>query len=122
MYQQVIGIDIIEISRISEAIARWGDRFLKRVYTDRELALFKGKPESLAVRFAGKEAAMKALNNNGMEIAWKEIEILPESNGRPILHIYGQAQKKARDLGLSSLTISMSHSRDNAIALVIGVR
>ncbi len=115
-----IGIDIIEISRIKEAVSRWGERYLQRVYTDAELELCRGKVESLAVRFAGKEAAIKALSEPGILINWKDIEILSEANGKPLVHRYGQARQQALDLRLVGLAISLSHSREYAVALVIG--
>ena len=114
------GIDIIEIARIEKAIARWGENFLKRVYTESELRLYRNKPSSLAVRFAGKEAVIKALSPLGQSIGWREIEILSEPNGKPSVHLYGKAQNQAKGLGLNSLTISLSHSREYAIALVTG--
>ncbi len=122
MSQPVIGIDIVEISRIKEAISRWGDRFLGRIYTSAELDLYRNKMESLAVRFAGKEAAIKALSTPESLMIWRDIEILNEPNGKPVVRLYRQAQARARELGLSGLEISLSHSRDNAVALVIGIR
>ena len=73
-----IGIDIIEIARIKKAIARWGESFLHRVYTEPELRLYHKKPSSLAARFAGKEAVIKALEAQAKGISWKEIEILSD--------------------------------------------
>ncbi len=113
---QNIGVDIIEIARIEEAVGRWGESFLRRVYTESELRLYHKKPSSLAARFAGKEAVIKAL---GLGNSWKEIEILSEPGGRPSVHLCGKAQNQARDLGLNSLAISLSHCREYAIALVV---
>ena len=115
-----IGIDIIEIARIKKAIARWGESFLNRVYTGPELKLYHKKPLSLAARFAGKEAVIKALGAQAKGISWKEIEILSNPSGKPLVHLYGKAQNQASDLGLGSLTISLSHSREYAIACVAG--
>jgi holo-[acyl-carrier protein] synthase len=114
-----IGIDIIEIGRIGEAISRWQERFLRRIYTDSELALCRDRVESLAVRFAGKEAAVKALS--APNISWRDLEILSEMDGKPVVHLHGPAQERARELGLVGLEISLSHSREYAIAMVIGV-
>jgi holo-[acyl-carrier protein] synthase len=75
---QYIGIDIIEIDRIERAIARWGEQFLHRVYTDSELRLSRKKPSSLAARFAGKEAVIKALGTQTKGIGWRDIEILSD--------------------------------------------
>ena len=115
-----IGIDIIEIDRIEEAIARWGEGFLRRVYTDPELRLYNKQPESLAARFAGKEAVIKALGMPGMGVAWREIEILSDSKGKPLLHLYGKAHHQANSLGLANLAISLSHSKEYAIAIAAG--
>jgi holo-[acyl-carrier protein] synthase len=122
MKKAYIGIDIIEIDRIRRATSRWEDHFLQRIYTDAELLLCRNKTESLAGRFAGKEAAMKALNISGWGVSWREIEIVSEADGKPVINLYGRAKARARRMGLSGLDISLSHSRDNAIAMVIGVR
>lgn len=113
---QNIGVDIIEIARIEKAVGRWGKSFLQRVYTESELQLYHKKPSSLAARFAGKEAVIKTL---GPGASWKEIEILSEPGGRPSVHLYGKAQNQARELGLNSLAISLSHCREYAIAMVV---
>jgi holo-[acyl-carrier protein] synthase len=122
MKQTHIGIDIIEIDRIKEAISRWGKRFLNRIYTEAELNLCQGKTESLAARFAGKEAIMKAITAPLTAATWKEIEILSGSEGEPVVLLHGHSLIAARKLGLSGFEISLSHSRENAIALVIGCR
>ena len=116
----VNGIDIIEISRIAKAIDSWGDRFLKRIYSDRELEYCKGQVPKLAARFAGKEAVMKALGTGHIGIYATDIEILPDSAGVPVVNIKGRSLQKAAEVGLQDLCISLSHSRDYAIASVIG--
>ena len=120
MKQIRAGIDIIEINRVREAIAAWGERFLRRIYTDLELENYRGDLHSLAARFAGKEAVIKALSTPGASIRWQEIEILSETGGRPLVRLHGRAQAQARMLGIQALEISLSHSKENAIALVIG--
>ncbi len=114
------GIDIIEIARIQRAIERWEERFLRRVYTEPELKLCHKKPSSFAARFAGKEAVMKALGTGTKGISWREIEILAEPSGKPLVYLYGKAREKAEDLGLDKLDISLSDSKEYAIAFVIG--
>ena len=114
------GVDIIEIARIEKAIKRWGERFFHRVYTEPELRLCRQRPSSLAGRFAGKEAVMKALGTGARGISWREIEILAEPSGKPLVHLSGKAQRKANDLGLGKLAISLSDSKEHAIAFVIG--
>ncbi len=115
-----IGIDIIEIARIEKVISLWGDSFLHRVYTKPELKLYHNQPSSLAARFAGKEAVIKTLAPQTQGISWKEIEILPEPGGKPTVHLYGKAQHQADSLGLDGLVISLSHSKEYAIAFVTG--
>ena len=115
-----IGIDIIEIARIKKAIARWGEGFLHRVYTEPELKLYHQKPLSLAARFAGKEAVIKAFGTQNKGISWREIEILSDPSGKPLVHLQGKAQNQANSLGLARLAISLSHSKEYAIALVTG--
>ena len=115
-----IGVDIIEIARIEQAMARWKESFLQRVFTGSEINLYNKKPSSLAARFAGKEAVMKALETPNNGIGWKEIEILSEPDGKPSVHLHGKAQRQADRLGLSNLAISLSHSRQYAVAFVIG--
>lgn len=115
---QHIGIDIMEIARIKRAITRRGENFLKRVYTEPELELYRRKPASLAARFAGKEAVIKALQTKG--IGTKEIEILSDPDGRPLVQLYGKAKRQADDLGLAHLAISLSHSKEYAIACAVG--
>jgi holo-[acyl-carrier protein] synthase len=117
-----IGIDIIEIRRIGKAIDQWGNRFLTRIYTNQEIVLYRNKTESLAARFAGKEAVMKALNLTGLATIWQEVEILSGDEGKPYIKLYGQSMQKFKSLGISKLEISLSHSRENAIALVIGYK
>ncbi len=115
-----IGVDIIEIARIERAVARWGESFLHRIYTDSELKLYYKKPSSLAARFAGKEAVIKAFGTQTKGISWREIEILSDPSGKPSVHLYGKAQRQANNLGLDKLAISLSHSKEHAIAFVVG--
>lgn len=116
---QYIGTDIIEISRIEKAIGRWGDRFLKRVYTAREIKLCRNNAASLAARFAGKEAVLKALNVPIRGISYRDIEILADTNSRPVVQLRGSAKKLAAQTGITGIDISLSHSRENAIAAAI---
>ena len=115
-----VGVDIIEIARIEKAINRWGDRFFRRIYTELELKICHKRPARLAARFAGKEAVMKALGTGVRGISWREIEILSEPSGKPQVHLYGKAQKRASDLGLDRVAISLSDSKEYAVAFVVG--
>ncbi len=114
-----LGVDLIEIDRIEGALERWGDKFLHRVYTPREIQYYSRKASVLAVRFAGKEAVMKVLGTGTRGVGWKEIEILHLESGKPVVHLHGRALKKAREMGIAEIEISMSHSRMNALATAI---
>jgi len=113
-----IGVDIIEIGRVKEAVNRWGERFLRRVYTEAELAAYRHKPSSLAARFAGKEAVMKLLGTGRIGVNWREVETLSHPGGRPRVNLYGRAQSKAGELGIKEIAVSLSHSKEYAIACV----
>jgi holo-[acyl-carrier protein] synthase len=115
-----VGVDIIEIDRIEKAWRRFGQRFLHRIYTEPELRICQEKPRSLAARFAAKEAVMKALGTGVKGISWQEIEILAKPSGEPLVRLYGKARVKADSLGLGELAISLSHSREYAVAFVVG--
>ncbi len=114
-----IGIDMIEIGRIESAIKQWKKRFLNRVYTDAELNASGGKVSALASRFAGKEAVMKALGTGIKGVGWRDIEILSNSDGKPLVHLHGNALKKAKELDLNEFCISLSDTKQYAIAAVI---
>lgn len=112
------GIDMIEIARVQAAITRHGQRFLQRIYTPRELDDCGGRIESLAARFAAKEAAAKALGCGIGEISWLEIEVRREANGQPTLMLSGAAEARARER-YSNWSVSLSHTRQQAVASVI---
>ena len=115
-----VGIDIVEVARIEKAIVRWGEGFLQRIYTEPELRLCRKKSTSLAARFAGKEAVIKAIGTQTKGIGWRDIEILADPSGKPLVHLHGKAQNQADGLGLGELAISLSHSKEYAIAFVVG--
>jgi holo-[acyl-carrier protein] synthase len=115
-----IGVDIVEIARLEEAVARWGEDFLRRVYTDSELKLYRKKLPSLAVRFAAKEAVIKALGQQGKKASLKDIEILSGPGGQPVVNLYGRAQRQAKLMGLEELAVTLSHSKEYAVAFVSG--
>ena len=115
-----VGIDIIEIDRIEQAALNLRDSFLKRIYTDAELENAGNKPASLAARFAAKEAVMKALGIGNKGIGWKDIEVLSNNDGAPFVRLHGGASHKAKEIGMSQFSISMSHSKQYAVAMVVG--
>jgi holo-[acyl-carrier protein] synthase len=118
-----MGIDIAEVPRIRAAIERRGQSFLKRIYTPKEIAYcerFKNKYERYAGRFAVKEAAMKALGTGWQHgVRWVDLEVVREKSGRPTLSISGEAGKIAEHLGVKHIAVSITHSADQAFALVI---
>jgi holo-[acyl-carrier protein] synthase len=113
------GIDLIEIIRVEKAIKQHGDQFLKRIYTPKELALFGKSLESLAVRFAAKEAVVKALGCGIGDVSWLEIEILRDDMDAPVLNLQGKALQRATLLGYQNWSVSLSHTDLHAIALVV---
>jgi holo-[acyl-carrier protein] synthase len=115
-----IGVDIVEIARLEKAIARNGEGFLRRVYTDSELKLYRQKLPSLAARFAAKEAVVKALGKPEPGASLKEIEILSDPGGRPVVNLYGKMQQQAQGMGLDELAVTISHSKEYAVAFVSG--
>ncbi len=104
---------------MQEALDRWGERFLSRVYTNRERELFGARVPELAVRWAAKEAVAKALGTGFVGVSWQEIEILPDHRGKPLVYLKGRAAERAGELGLTNWSVSLSHSRDNAVAFVV---
>jgi holo-[acyl-carrier protein] synthase len=114
---QYIGVDIVEIKRIRQAIELFDTRFLNRIYTPAELEFYHDKPQSLAARFAGKEAMIKALSCPGISL--KDIEILSDNNGKPTVKLYNKAKDKAESLALTAMDISLSHSKEYAVACAV---
>ncbi len=115
--KQYVGTDIIEIARINDAIEKFGETFLERIYTHDELTYFRAKPPSLAARFAGKEAIFKALDLDA--INFHEIEILSDAKGRPVINLYGKTKSHADAIGIQALDVSLSHSKEYAVACAI---
>jgi holo-[acyl-carrier protein] synthase len=113
------GIDLIEIDRVARVLARHGDHFLQRVYTPQEIAYCAGRASSLAARFAAKEAVAKALGTGIGPVAWKEIEVQRAPGGRPVVALHGAARRIADALGLADWSLSLTHSRDLAVAFVV---
>ncbi len=112
------GIDLIEISRVRDAIERHGERLVSRVFTETEQRDSGGRFASLAARFAAKEAVAKALGCGFGPIGWTEVEIISDGNRMPHLLLHGRARKLADELGLSNWSVSLSHTESHAIAFV----
>ena len=118
------GVDIIELDRVRRALERFGERFLARIFTSEEIARYGNRLPELAARFAAKEAVSKALgvglNHMSVHgIGWREVEVLPDPLGKPVLTLSGRAQELAEEQGLREWTISLSHGRDYAVAFVV---
>ena len=113
-----IGVDIIEIARIRRAVSRWQDSFLNRIYTRAELDETSNM-SSLAARFAAKEAVVKALGTGFRGVGWKDVEIVSNAEGMPTVKLYGRALEKSQELGLTRFEVSLSHSRQYAVAMVM---
>lgn len=117
------GIDLTEIERIRSAHARYGERFLTRIYTPTELSYClrkRNSAESLAARFAAKEAAAKALGTGiSHGVSWLEIEVIREKSGRPTLAFHGRALQFATRLGVLHSSLSLTHTSTVAMASVI---
>jgi holo-[acyl-carrier protein] synthase len=117
------GIDLVEVPRIAAAIERHGDRFLRRVFTDAEIAYCESKAnrsERYAARFAAKEAGLKAIGtgwNHG--VAWRDVEVQRLPGCRPTLAFHGKAAEIAASLGVKRISLSISHTAEHAIAQVI---
>jgi holo-[acyl-carrier protein] synthase len=118
------GVDIVHIPRVEAALKRHGERFIRRVFTQREVAASHGFPHELAARFAAKEAVAKALGvgmrvMSPLGVRFDEVETLRDLLGKPIVVLSGRAAARAQELGLTEWAISLSHERDYAIASVV---
>jgi len=117
------GTDVVQVERIRNSIAQYGERFLARVYTERERAYSLSKANSaerFAVRFAAKEAGMKAIGTGWQGgVKWKDFEVANESSGRPTLLLSGEARQIANRMGVERINISLTHTSELAMAFVI---
>lgn len=119
-----LGVDIVEVGRIDRAIDRWGHAFVRRIYTPREIerseaAVVRGP--RLAARFAAKEAVMKALGVGWRALAWREIEITNNPEGRPEVHLHGAARRIAAEHGIVTVLVAISHTHEHAVASAIAL-
>ena len=117
-----IGTDIVQITRIENALERQGDRFAERILCDAELDIFKEQNHSahyLAKRFAAKEAASKALGTGIGAISWQDMSVSNDENGAPVLTFSGMAKKRMEELGATCVAISLSDEVDYAVAFVV---
>jgi holo-[acyl-carrier protein] synthase len=119
-----LGTDLIEIARVQASLDRYGEQFLRRVFTVGEIAYCRRKKrtaaESFAARFAAKEAGAKALGTGiSRGVSWKEIEVRRQPGERPELTLSGRAAERAHTMGVRRISVSLTHSRDVAMAVVV---
>ena len=118
-----IGIDLAEVDRVREAIERHGRRFVERIYTSAEIAYVERKAnryERYAARFASKEAAMKAIGTGWKRgVRWQDFEVTNLPSGRPTLQLHGEAAKIAGELGVRHIALSITHTAQHGLAIVI---
>jgi holo-[acyl-carrier protein] synthase len=117
----VTGIDLIDIARIREVMERHGEKFLARIFTETEQRECGGRASSLAARFAGKEAAAKALGCGIGNVGWLDIEIRSDEQRAPYLVLHGEGARAAGKLGLTTWSVSLSHTESQAIAVVVAI-
>ncbi len=117
------GVDIAEVGRIRESITRFGDRFLRRIFTEGEIQYCEKKAarfESYAARFAAKEAGMKALGTGWSRgVRWRDIEVVRPKGQRPTIQFHGEAAAIAEKLGAKNISLSITHTSEQALAHVI---
>jgi holo-[acyl-carrier protein] synthase len=117
-----LGLDIIRVDRIREALERFGERFVGRVLTPAEARYVRGRPETFAGRWAAKEAVSKVLGLGVRGIGWRDIEIERLPTGQPAVRLHGRAAARADQLGLDRVAVSITHEREYALAIAFGIR
>ncbi|MFP6679304.1 MAG: holo-ACP synthase [Dehalococcoidia bacterium] len=114
-----VGIDIIEIQRIGLTYSRYPVRFLEKIYTTEEQKYCRGRAPQLASRFAAKEAVMKALGTGVRGVGWRDIEVQRQRGRAPEIVLRDRAKVRAEKMGITRIALSLSHSRDFAVASVV---
>ena len=117
-----LGIDIIKVARIRAMIDRFGARFGERVLTPAERRYVRDRPETMAGRWAAKEAVSKVLGLGVRGIGWQEIEVERLPTGQPAVRLHGRAERRAEQLGMERIALSISHESEYAVAIAFGVR
>lgn len=116
------GVDIVEVGRVRQALETWGEKFLNRIFTQRELDYVSSKKfsyESLAARFSCKESVLKAFGDTRIGVSLKNIEILNDVKGKPEVFLHGEAKEFADKNNLNKIIVSMSHTREYAVSNAI---
>ena len=118
-----IGIDLVDCARIESSIARFGDRFLKRIFTEGEIAYaqsMKFPARHFAARFAAKEALSKAFGTGiGKAMGWRDLDVRKKESGEPYVVLSGGAEKMAKEFGVTKVWISLSHTDESGMATII---
>jgi len=120
-----VGVDLVRVDRIARVLARYGERFLGRVFTDREIAYCQGRHKQgvyqFAQRFAAKEAFSKALGVGLREggIRWREVEVLPNRMGKPEIRVTGRAAEMCESVGIKGIHLSLADEDNHAVAVVV---
>jgi holo-[acyl-carrier protein] synthase len=117
-----LGIDIIKVDRIRVSLERFGERFTRRVLTDGERRYVRSRPETMAGRWAAKEAVSKVLGLGVRGIGWRDIEIERLPTGQPAVRLHGRAAARAGQLGMERIAVSITHESDYAVAIAFGIR
>ena len=117
-----LGIDIIKVERIRDTLERFGDRFTQRVLTPSEQRYVRNRPETMAGRWAAKEAVSKVLGLGVRGIGWRDIEIERLPTGQPAVRLHGRAAARAEQLGMGRIAVSITHESEFAVAIAFGVR
>ena len=117
-----LGIDIIKVARIKATLARFGRRFARRVLTEAEDRYVRDRPQNFAGRWAAKEAVSKVLGLGVRGVGWTEIEIQRLPTGQPSVRLHGRAQRRAEQLGMERIAVSISHEAEYAVAIAFGIR
>ena len=117
-----LGIDIIKVERIRASLERFGSRFTQRVLTPSEQRYVRDRPETMAGRWAAKEAVSKVLGLGVRGIGWRDIEIERLPTGQPAVRLHGRAQIRAEQLGMGRIAVSISHEGEYAVAIAFGIR
>jgi holo-[acyl-carrier protein] synthase len=117
-----LGIDIIKVDRIRATLERFGPRFSGRVLTPAEQRYVRDRPETMAGRWAAKEAVSKVLGLGVRGIGWRDIEVERLPTGQPAIRLHGRAAARAEQLGMERIAVSISHESDYAVAIAFGIR
>lgn len=119
------GVDICSVARIKDVYQKFGEKFLRRILTEKEAAYVKSSSHHLitrlAARFAAKEAMLKVLGTGIVGVGWHEVEVSRAPSGEPSIVLHGRAKIHAERLGLSKISLSMSHEKEYAVAFIVAM-